>query len=367
MADACESYSFGQSLDYGIVLPELYPRVQNVEAVLQGKSIKVTWEAPAEGTPIGYNIYRDGNILNGSTPLSNLTFTETGIEQGIYAYNVKAVYEGNKESFAEMSNVICFSYTCETPKSLVGVAESKTAILTWEKPETIEGNFEGYNVYRDGVKINPTLVTNTTYSDENLLVGTYKYQVTALSDLCVETDKTEEVSVTILPELCEPPVNIELTNEEGAILITWEKPENVDGILKGYNVYHNDEVINEELISETEYRDEQPEGGYYQVSAVYEHCESELSGKVGIIEHLTSSFKLYPNPTSGELTIDNGQLTINNVEIYDVFGRIVETHGRASLQTITTINVAHLQSGIYFVKIYSEDNQFAVKRLVIMK
>ena len=362
----CDEYQYGQTHDYTIILPEQLPRVQNVEAELQGKSIKVTWQAPVSGTPIGYNIYRDGNPLNGATPLTNLNFTETDIVQGVYAYNVKAVYTGNKESFAEMSNVICYSYTCETPKSLAVTAESKTAILTWEKPETIDGTFEGYNVYRDGEQINTTLVTATTYSDANLKVGTYKYQVTALSDLCVETDKTEEVSVTILPEFCEPPVNITLTNEENTILITWGEPVNIDGVIKGYNVHRNDVMINEEIITEKEYRDEQPQGGYYQISAVYEHCNSELSGKVGIKEVQISSFNLYPNPTSGELTIDNGQLTIESVEIYDVFGRMQKSR-KAEKQNRVTMNVSDLPAGTYFVKIYSDNNQFDAQRLVIIK
>jgi hypothetical protein len=66
----------------------------------------------------------------------------------------------------------------------------------------------------------------------------------------------------------------------------------------------------------------------------------------------TNELSLYPNPTDGQLTIDNGELTIENVEIFDVLGRLchVETRHATSLQ----LDISHLPSGIYFVKIKTE-------------
>ncbi|MDR2970645.1 MAG: leucine-rich repeat protein [Bacteroidales bacterium] len=81
---------------------------------------------------------------------------------------------------------------------------------------------------------------------------------------------------------------------------------------------------------------------------------------VGIVETDNyPSLRVYPNPTNGQLIIDNGQLTIENVEIFDVMGKlvsIVETHGRASLQpttqpTTSTLNISNLPAGIYFIRI----------------
>ena len=281
--DACGSYSWGQTLDYTAVLPELYARVQNVEAVLTGTTITTTWEAPAEGTPEGYNIYRDGNRLN-SDILTDLTYTEEDITEGVYVYNVTAVYEGNKESFAEMSNVICF----------------------FLPPE---------------------------------------------------------------PEFCEPPVNLSYTVADNAITLTWDEPENIDGELTGYNVYRDEEKINEELVKEKEYIDEElADGTYsYQVSAVYEHCESDLSEGieviyVGITDFNAVSYSLYPNPTTGSIILEGKGL--NRIEIYDIQGRILIEYN--VINEKLQINVNKYDNGIYFVKMYSEANQ-VVKRLVIMK
>ncbi|MCL2436285.1 MAG: C25 family cysteine peptidase, partial [Lentimicrobiaceae bacterium] len=118
---ACDTYTYGQTLDYSVLFPELFPRVGNVEAVLVSNNITITWEAPEEGTPVGYNIYRNNERLN-ETLLTVTNFTEENVEEGVYAYNVTAVYEGNKESFAERSNIICnFDPTpklCEKPIEL---------------------------------------------------------------------------------------------------------------------------------------------------------------------------------------------------------------------------------------------------------
>jgi hypothetical protein len=203
----CDNSSYGQTHDYTIVLPELYARVQNVEAVLYNEEAKitVTWDAPAEGTPTGYNVYRDGNKLNAS-PLSVTNFVEENITQGVYAYNVTAVYEGNKESFAEMSNVICNfepviePELCESPVNLaVEIVECGTAV-TWEQPENIDGELLGYNLYRDGIKLNEELILvaeTQEYFEEFLENGIYAYQVSAVYEHCEESELSEEVSVEI--------------------------------------------------------------------------------------------------------------------------------------------------------------------------
>jgi hypothetical protein len=369
----CDGYTYGQTHDYTIIIPDLYPRVQNVEAELQGGTIAVSWEAPTAQTPIGYNIYRNGNLLN-TTILTETEFVETLSAIGVYAYSVTAVYEDDKESSGSMSNVICSFFTCETPVNLEGTAEGKTAVLTWEDSEDVGEDLLGYNVYRDGEKINETLISELKYDDEDLAVGTYKYQVSAKYDnLCEESELTEEITVIIAPEFCETPVNLEVTPDDAGINITWNAPENIDGELLGYNVYRDDVIINEELIIETEYFDEdivfEPGTTYiYQVSAVYVHCdESELTEGVEIIiENInnlqTPLFSIHPNPTTGNVIIEGNGLY--RVEIYDVQGRKLLEYN--NVNEVLQINVNNYENGMYFVRMYSDSNTIT-KRLVIMK
>jgi hypothetical protein len=55
-----------------------------------------------------------------------------------------------------------------------------------------------------------------------------------------------------------------------------------------------------------------------------------------------------------------------SIEIYDVFGRIQKAEGKTQKAEIEIlVDVSHLPAGIYFVKIYSESNQVAYKKLII--
>jgi hypothetical protein len=278
---ACSNTSYGQTHDYTFIITE-YPRAQNVVAEFTGSTITVTWEAPEEGTPDGYNIYRNGSKLN-DEPLTETIFTVGNITEGVYAYSVTAVY-GTKESYAETSNVICNFAPCEMPLELTGIDEEKTAILTWSEPEGAEGLL-GYNLYRDEVKINETLIEEKEYRDEELENGTYIYKVSAIyENLCYESELTDGVSVTI--------------------------------------------------------------------------------DYIGINDFQASSYNIYPNPTTGEFHVTSDKLQVTNTEIFDIYGRKCHT-SRVTRQE--SANVSHLQSGVYFVKIFSDDGVVVVKRLVIMK
>ena len=278
--EACNTYSYGQTLDFSVDFPELYPRVKNVEAELSGSHIIVTWEFPEEGTPNGYNIYRNTNKLN-TTLLTEMTFIETDLIEGAYAYNITAVY-GTKESCAEMSNVVCYYLDCEIPEDLAGIDDEKTAVLTWLELQIDE--LTGYNIYRDGEKINDKPITVATYRDEELENGIYIYQISAVYSLfCGESDITEGVEVEI--------------------------------------------------------------------------------DYVGINGLQTDSYKIYPNPTNGIVTIAGTGL--NSVEIFDIQGRMLAKYNNVSEKL--QINVNPYENGIYFVRLFSARGDMAVKRLVVIK
>jgi len=82
----------------------------------------------------------------------------------------------------------------------------------------------------------------------------------------------------------------------------------------------------------------------------------------GIDEHLFGSIKVYPNPTTSELKIENGELRIENVEIFDVYGQKQFSTFNFQLSS-QKIDISHLQAGIYFVKI-STNAGIVVKKVV---
>ncbi|MDR2907185.1 MAG: leucine-rich repeat protein [Bacteroidales bacterium] len=89
-------------------------------------------------------------------------------------------------------------------------------------------------------------------------------------------------------------------------------------------------------------------------------CKVTVASNSSIAEHLQeNALRIYPNPVENELRIDNVELAIDNVMIYDVYGRMVK-EARATNGT-TTINVSHLSAGIYVVKIGTQTAKFVKK------
>ena len=62
-------------------------------------------------------------------------------------------------------------------------------------------------------------------------------------------------------------------------------------------------------------------------------------------------FIIFPNPVNEQLTIDNGELTIESVKIYDIMGRIVFNSQFSTLNSQLKIDVSHLPVGVYFMRI----------------
>jgi hypothetical protein len=80
-----------------------------------------------------------------------------------------------------------------------------------------------------------------------------------------------------------------------------------------------------------------------------------------------AELKVYPNPTSGELKIEMGDMRYEtcDITIHDVMGRCVwSSYGLTVLQSYgLQIDVSHLPAGMYFVKIIT-DTETIVKKVI---
>jgi len=304
-------------------------------------------------------------------PINVYTFTQDLKNFPAYK-NVQEVYKGLWNG--QEPNLEFPPETCEKPEEFSGFIEGKNIVLNWEEPEYIYKPLLGYNVFRNGEKLNGTPVIETTYTDENIANGTYNYQVSTVYDNC-ESKLTYGIKIEFfVPIYCEKPLDVEGTANENTAIITWKKPENIDGILVNYVIYRDRDSIAVKLPDELAFMDENLEDGeyLYQISAVYEHCKSDLTDGVkviilGINDKKTNSFKIYPNPANGDLRIENGELKMETVEIYDIYGRNVLSHHFITSSYQHIINVSHLQVGVYLVKIYTERNQVSTMRFVILR
>ena len=69
---------------------------------------------------------------------------------------------------------------------------------------------------------------------------------------------------------------------------------------------------------------------------------------------------IYPNPTTGKLTIENGELRIEEVEVFDVYGRKLLSF-ESLMSPETTVDISHLAAGVYFVKIRTTSGEVVRK------
>ena len=77
------------------------------------------------------------------------------------------------------------------------------------------------------------------------------------------------------------------------------------------------------------------------------------------VTELTAEAKLYPNPTTGQFTVEGANVA--KVEVYNLVGQKVhEAEGKS-----VSIDAAEWNKGIYLVNIIEENGAVATKKLVV--
>ena len=250
------------------------------------------------------------------------------------------------------------------PSNLVATTMDATSIgLTWVAGE----NATGYNIYRDGVKVGDA--TGLLYVDRDLTPGTYYcYTVKGVRGTVESEKESNQACATTAGTKPVPPVapsslKAEVVNET-SIKLTW----NAIGNAITYNVYQDGEMIaTVELPSYTVEGLEKSTEYCFTVTAVNQAGESEKSDEVCMtlgegVEEFASSFNIYPNPVSDKLYIET-EVEIEEVVVYAITGVIVGQQSTVNSQQSLTIDVTNLNSGVYFVKIVTENGE-VVKRFV---
>ena len=79
---------------------------------------------------------------------------------------------------------------------------------------------------------------------------------------------------------------------------------------------------------------------------------------------LSTNITIFPNPTDGDITLSNrGNVSLTEVVITDVNARVLQTIDMAGSGTDTVISLGQYASGVYFVRV-STENASTVKRIV---
>jgi len=118
--------------------------------------------------------------------------------------------------------------------------DSKTVNISWDPP--VEGVLcDGYNIYRGDVKLNTSLLSDTSFQDEAPEFGkTYTYSVVVVSDKVEGYGASDKVLIDVtIPT----PIDVTVKQVRGLkMLVTWNQPETQYPVK--YNVYRNNLLQN---------------------------------------------------------------------------------------------------------------------------
>ena len=326
--------------------------------------VVLTWEG-TEGHLLWELRYSEANSTSWVTidSIESPTWViEDLTENGSYIWNVRAFCSaGRVTDWSEQGTFTIGPAIPEAPV-VTATASNDTVRLSWLP---VHGA-TSYKVYY-GEQVLKEL-EETALDVRVPKVGTYCFTVTAVNELG-ESPKSNEACATIEadPELEVPAVPVlEAKLASDSVLLTWKAVE----LATYYNVYY---ITNEgdKLISSlegTEFKIKLSNPGEYcfYITAANLAGESEKSNTACVnygegIEENAATFNIYPNPVSDNLYIET-EAEVIEVVVYDVYGRqqVAET---PSHQGNLTIDVTNLNSGVYFVKVVTENGE-AVQRFI---
>jgi len=199
--------------------------------------------------------------------------------------------------------------------------------------------------YKDGNAING----DTANSLQANASGTYTVQVTANG---ITTSSVSGISVTVLTV----PTPVITRNENNSL---------VSSDTTGNQWYFNGNIIT----AATDRTFQPSQSGSYTVRNTLNGCMSDFSipynfELTGMINLGNGQYiNLYPNPAGEALNMNwniNG-MPLLNIEIKDVQGRQLQTN--QGLQNGGVIDLSGIAKGIYFIRIYS-NNQFKINKTV---
>ena len=251
-----------------------------------------------------------------------------------------------------------YEYTSHPyPVENLQITEGNRLKITWDKPENAEPT--GYNLY-----INNELILNNT-QEKSFSIDKSDFCVVEVIAL-YGNDMTSVGAVSIYSSEFNVPKNLAVTDNTSNIVVSWDAVENATS----YEVFRNGKFLANAVT--TSYTDGDFLKGdecCYQVKTVFENNnKSALTKEICVtatgdmVEELNSRLEIYPNPVNDKLYIET-EAEINDVVIYDVYGRAQNLRISKSQNLKISINVSGLNAGIYFVKINTNEGNI-VKRII---
>jgi N-acetylmuramoyl-L-alanine amidase len=246
--------------------------------------------------------------------------------------------------------------------------------LTW----TNSSNATNYDIYRNG-SLYASNVTGTQYLNTYITIGTtYTYSVKAKNSTGTTTNANGTLTTTSIN--C-PPGTFTLTatptcsGTASAIDLTWTASVNATSydIYRNGNLYASDvtgtSFLNTYLITA---------GATYTYSVKAKNSVGSVNNSngttsvtaiscAGKIEDnsVKAEITVYPNPTDGIFSLDINSSKDKKIDyqIFDENGKMLKEYSNQAHQenAINTIDISNYPSGIYFIKINIENQEYMRK------
>lgn len=249
----------------------------NFRAMPGDTVVDLSWSANTEADFLGYIVYQDGVRITPSL-ITEISLHISGLtNKKTYRYDILAVDQGGNES--EISTTYAMPDDPPPPSApigLKGLPGNTEVILSWAKNP--EPNITGYNVYKDGQKINSSLSTNLEYTVSNLTNQTdYTFRVSAVNTRNQESALSVQIKATPAG-IPKQPQNLKGQAANGQVTLNWNV---VSQPVTKYIIYRDGEPIGEAAAPPFVDESVQNEQKYkYQVSAVNDFGESAKSNEI---------------------------------------------------------------------------------------
>ena len=307
LADGTYLYEVASINDYGISearasvsvsvdqLPPAAP--SDLKASVSASSVSLSWSAVDEAN--SYRVYRDDSLLG---TVSSNSFSETGLADGTYLYEVSAVDGAGESSDRASISISVSTPPPETPANITSWVIGANVSLSW----STVADATSYKVYRDDSLL--ASVNANSFSESNLADGTYLYEVSAVNDYG-ESESRVGISVSISAGESPPatPTNLRVSVSGSSVSLSW----NIVSDASGYRVYRDSSLL--ESVNTNSFTDSDlADATYlYEVSAINAYGES--ASKASVSATINNTSPTAPTNLSASVNADSVNLTWDEV------------------------------------------------------
>ncbi len=298
--------------------------------------------------------------------------------QGIGAYVTLMAPKNAGVSYnaGNIDNLTLKVIPCSVPESLaVSNVTATSATVAW----TPTGAESTWNLqYKTAAATSWTLVpnlTSTSYTLTNLQPNTaYQVQVQANCGSGV-SNWTASGSFTTLDNQCAAPTNLHLVDTTmTTATLDWNQSS---GVANEWTVYYKksgEDIWSSVTTNTHPYELVNLESGKTYMAQVTAHCTNGVTSDpsesitfttstVGVEHYELEHTEVYPNPTTGQFRIQNTEVRIQSVEVFDVYGKLM--YSVEVNDNTVTVDASNYASGVYFIRINTDKG--LVNRRIVKK